>query len=126
MRKSIKIIIFLLLIFLIENLFYANINCTYADWAKPAENFINSADTNIRFTPSNLNEASSEIYNTLSSVGMIIAMVVGLILGIKYMMTSPGEKAQVMETILPYVIGCIIIFGAFGIWKILINTFYFT
>lgn len=126
MQNLIKIIILLLLIFLIENLFYANINCTYAGWAKPAEDFISSADKNIGFTRSDLNGASSEIYNTLTSVGMIIAMVVGLILGIKYMITSPGEKAQVMETLLPYIIGCIITFGAFGIWKILINTFYIT
>ena len=54
---------------------------------------------------------------------MIIAVVVGIVLGIKYMIAGADEKAEVKETLLPYIIGCVVTFGAFGIWRILINTF---
>ena len=53
---------------------------------------------------------------------MIITVVVGVILGIIYMMASAVDKAKVKETIIPYLIGSVVIFGAFGIWKIAINT----
>ena len=32
-----------------------------------------------------------------------------------------SKKAQIKENIIPYVIGCVIIFGAFGIWKIVLT-----
>ena len=36
---------------------------------------------------------------------------------------SASEKAQVKETLIPYVVGCVVVFGAFGIWKLVINIF---
>ena len=34
------------------------------------------------------------------------------------MLGSIEEKAQVKEALIPFIIGCIVVFGAFGIWKI--------
>ena len=33
------------------------------------------------------------------------------------MIGSIEEKAQVKESLIPFVIGCVVVFGAFGIWK---------
>ena len=52
---------------------------------------------------------------------MVIAVIVGIILGIKYMMASSEDKAQIKETLIPYVVSCVIMFGAFTIWKIVIT-----
>ena len=43
------------------------------------------------------------------------------ILGIKFMIGSAEEKAQIKDALIPFVIGCIVIFGAFGIWKIFVT-----
>lgn len=94
-----------------------------AGWFDGAQNFISSADSNITINSEKLNEPSSEVYNILTSFGMIIAVAVGIVLGIKYMIAGVDEKAEAKETLLPYIIGCIVTFGAFGIWRILINTF---
>ena len=37
------------------------------------------------------------------------------------MLGSMEEKAQIKEALIPFVIGCIVAFGAFGIWKIFIT-----
>ena len=37
------------------------------------------------------------------------------------MVGSVEEQAKIKETLIPYVIGCVIIFGAFGIWKLLVT-----
>ena len=58
-----------------------------------------------------------------SDLGIIIAILVGMFLGIKYMMGSIEEKAELKETLIAYVVGCIVIFGAFGIWKLVAELF---
>lgn len=101
-----------------------NYNTVYAaGWFDGAQDFIDSADSNITINSEKLNDPSSEVYNMLTSFGMIVALAVGIVLGIKYMIAGADEKAEVKETLLPYIIGCVVTFGAFGIWKILINTF---
>ena len=40
------------------------------------------------------------------------------------MLGSVDEKAQVKDAIVPFVIGCMVVFGAFGIWRIFINIGY--
>ena len=37
------------------------------------------------------------------------------------MIGSAEEKAQIKDALIPFVIGCIVIFGAFGIWKIFVT-----
>lgn len=43
---------------------------------------------------------------------------VGTIIGIQFMVASAEDKAKVKEALVPYVIGCAVIFGAFSIWKV--------
>ena len=61
------------------------------------------------------------IYNILFSLGVILSVIIAAALGIKFMMGSIEEKAEIKKAIIPYIIGCIVIFGAFGIWKLMIN-----
>ncbi|OKZ74602.1 MAG: hypothetical protein BHW00_04410 [Clostridium sp. 26_22] len=65
-----------------------------------------------------LQSASSDIYNILLVIGICVAIITISILGIKFMIGSIEEKAQVKEALVPFIIGCIVVFGAFGIWKI--------
>ncbi len=64
-----------------------------------------------------MKEQLNMIYNLLLALGIVIAVLIGAILGIKFMFGSLEEQAKIKETLIPYIIGCIIVFGAFGIWK---------
>ena len=88
-----------------------------------AQNFIESGGGTATVNNDKLKNASNSIYNLLSSIGMIISVVVGIVLGITFMMASAEDKAKVKEALIPYIVGCVVVFGAFGIWKIVINTF---
>ena len=68
-----------------------------------------------------LKETMSFIFNSLFVVGMILSVFVGGFLGIKYMTSSVEDKAEIKKTMLPFATGCIVIFGAYGIWKIVIT-----
>lgn len=52
------------------------------------------------------------IMGILQVVGVVIAVVVLIILGIKYMMGSASEKAEYKKTMIPYVVGAILIFAS--------------
>ncbi|MBP3256169.1 MAG: hypothetical protein J6M60_06780 [Clostridia bacterium] len=66
-------------------------------------------------------EFSSMVYNTLLTIGTIIAVIVGVILGVKIVTSGVEEKAQVKELLVPYFVGVVILFGAFGIWKLVVE-----
>lgn len=61
------------------------------------------------------------LYNSLLVIATIIAVIVGLVIAIQFMTGSVGERAKIKETLIPYIAGCIVIFGAFGIWKLVVN-----
>ena len=68
-------------------------------------------------------EMMSILYNSLLTLGVIITVAIGGVLGVKFMTSSAEDKAKVKESMIPYVIGSAVIFGAFTIWKIAINVF---
>ena len=98
----------------------ANDGATIDSTIDSANDFIKSGKGG-NINEQKLKDASNFLYNLLLGIGIIIAVIVGSILGIKYMVGSAAEKAEYKETLLIYLIGCIVIFGAFGIWKIVVN-----
>lgn len=88
-----------------------------------AKDFVNKgeSDSSNVFNQSKIKQASDVVYNILLAVGMVVAIVVGIILGIQFMMGGAEEQAQVKESLIPYGIGCVVVFGAFAIWKILVE-----
>ena len=61
------------------------------------------------------------IVKIVGTIGMIVAVVVLIALGIKYMMGSAEEKAEYKKTLLPYVIGAVLIFAASAIATMVYN-----
>ena len=57
----------------------------------------------------------NSILSIIRVVGIVIAVGVLMVLGIKYMMGSAEEKAEYKKTMLPYLIGAIILFAAVNI-----------
>ena len=63
----------------------------------------------------------NQIIGIITTVGVVVAVVVLLILGIKYMMGSASEKAEYKKTMIPYLVGAVLIFGASAITKVVIS-----
>lgn len=53
-----------------------------------------------------------QIIGIIQVVGSVAAVGVLVVLGIKYMMGSTEEKAEYKKTLVPYIIGAILIFAA--------------
>ncbi len=63
----------------------------------------------------------NKILGIIQVFGSIIAVGVLMVLGIKYMMGSAEEKAEYKKTMLPYLIGAIILFAAVNIANAVIS-----
>ncbi len=64
-----------------------------------------------------MKNTSNIIYNVLLTIAIGVAVIYASILGVKFMMGSTEDKAQLKESLIPFLIGCIIIFSSFAIWK---------
>lgn len=90
------------------------------DMIGDADKFLNSsAEPAIK--SSALQNFSNKFYNIFLTIGIVIAVIVGMVLGIKFMVGGAEEKANIKEVLVPYVVGCIVIFGAFAIWKLVVT-----
>ena len=70
-----------------------------------------------------LKETSNNIFNILLALGIVLSVIVGGILGIQLMWGGIEQQVKAKEMLMPYVAGCGVIFGAFGIWKLCVTIF---
>lgn len=52
------------------------------------------------------------IMGVVQVAGVVIAVIILMVLGIKYMMGSAEEKAEYKKTMIPYLVGAVLIFAA--------------
>lgn len=87
-----------------------------------ADDFLAKADgKDDVITQGKLQSFSQTFYNILLTIGIVVAVLAGLIIGIKFMEGGVEEKAEIKELLIPYLVGCIVVFGAFAIWKIAVT-----
>lgn len=126
-KRAIKIILTLIIIILVTanyNIVQAQErdNITIEDVTGGAKNFIQSGTSqNNPLDITGVQNVTDVLYNILLAVGIIVAVIVGLLIGIKYMTGSVAQKSETKQLLLPYIVGCVVIFGAFGIWKIVVE-----
>jgi len=111
-------------------LIFSIISCiifTSTVYASSPDDLITSADEFLKtgkddaISLDNLKTTSNYIYNTLLVIAVAVAVIVGAYLGIKFMLESAEDKAKIKESLIPFIVGCFVIFGAFGIWKIAVS-----
>lgn len=89
-------------LFVPQSLAIADIKTTMKDANTPVEG---GAEEGI-------GEVINIIIGLLQIAGTGIALIVITMCGIKYIIASPGEKADIKKQIIPIIIGCILLFGA--------------
>lgn len=117
-KKIFIILIASMLLFSFNNIVKAD---TLENIIKGGQNFVENGKGSDPLNSTSMQDLSGTIYNTLLAIGTIIAVIVGSILGIQFITGSVEQKAKIKDSLIPFVIGCVVIFGAFGIWKLVIT-----
>ena len=89
----------------------------------------NGVDPNIFETKAGTNAATAvkgfgnNILGMVSTGASVLAVIILIVLGIKYMMGSAEEKAEYKKTMIPYIVGAALIFGASVIANVVFEFF---
>lgn len=120
-KKIIRFIVILIIMFMINSFCYKIYAAdTVDDVMQGAQDFLDMGKGS-NIDKKELKTISDFIFNFLLAIAMIVAVIVGMILGVKFMTSSIDEKAKIKEALVPYVVSCVVIFGAFGIWKLAVT-----
>lgn len=120
-NKVIKIITLIFIVLIITNIICAITNKTQAlsdvtedlDFWKPTTSTSNDTGK--------LTERVNGIVGTVRTIGIIVSVASLSIIGIKYMLGSVEEKAQYKQTLLPWLIGAILVFAITTVPTIIYN-----
>ena len=116
MKKiCIKIFIIALLVIIFINNFSYGITTGFGE--------IDIKGTTTSIPTREVNSILNNIVNIVSLVGSGISVIALIVLGIKYMSGSLEERADYKKTLLPYIIGAIILFSGTLVPKILYDIF---
>lgn len=104
MKKRVRIFSIIMLIIITLSSFMATIS--YADLINPND-----------YNPNNINEEVPEkftnmvgmIATTIQTIGIVLAVIVIGLLGIKYMTGSVEEKADYKKSMIPFLVGTVLI-----------------
>lgn len=94
---------------------------TLDDMIADADSFVKTFGRVDKIDNNELADLSGTIYNIALQIGVAVAVLVGMALGIKFMMSGVDERADVKKALTVYIVGCVVIFGAFGIWKLVVE-----
>ena len=61
---------------------------------------------------SGISNVAGMIIGTLQVIGVAISIIILIVIGLKYMTGSIEEKAEYKKTMIPYLVGAVLIFGA--------------
>ena len=65
----------------------------------------------------------SQIIGIVTTIGSVVAVLVLVVLGVKYMMGSAEEKAEYKKTLMPYLVGAALIFAASALAQVVFKFF---
>ena len=63
----------------------------------------------------------SYIYSAITSLGIVLSVIILAILGVKYMLGSVDERASYKKSMMPYLIGAVLVFSASTIATVIYN-----
>ena len=113
MKKSIKVISTLLLAIMLVTSIAGTV------LAVDPNTVLNGLNGNGNVQTNDLTKVGENIVTMIQVVGIVIAVIVLLVIGIKYMMGSASEKAEYKKTMIPYIVGAVLIFAGTSLVRVI-------
>ena len=110
-KKISKIISVIMIIFMIATI------CLNVYAASTPDTFVNSISNVDKF-----DTFGGKLVGAIRAVGIIVSVAILIVLGVKYMMGSAEEKAEYKKSMIPYLIGALLVFTASTLTGIIYNT----
>ena len=125
MKNTIKLIFLLLIsVVLITNIpLYSNA-FSFSELLDSAKDFENAGGSGGAIEESGLQSISNSVSNILLTIALGVTVISAAVMGINFAIQSVEDKAKIKESMVPWMIGILVSFGAYGIWRITMGIFY--
>ncbi len=121
MKKTAKLVSILLLVAMVSMTLSTVVSARSTGTGIDAANIAGGLTGTTSGAQGDVVNIGNQLIGIITTVGVVVAVIVLLILGIKYMMGSASEKAEYKKTMIPYLVGAILIFGASAITKVVVG-----
>lgn len=116
MKRMLKIVSVLMIVMIVMVIF-SNTTLAAINWKSSIDTMANASDK------SSASQSAQNIVGSIIAVTRVIAVGIAIImlvvLAMKYMMAAPGDKADIKKHAVIYVVGAIVLFAAQGILGII-------
>ena len=113
MKKSIKVISTLLLAIMLVTSIAGTV------LAVDPNTVLNGLNGNGNVQTNDLTKVGNNIVTIIQVVGIVIAVIVLLVIGIKYIIGSAEQKAEYKKTMIPYIVGAVLIFAGTSLVRVI-------
>ena len=113
MNKTMKIVgvmLTIMLVFVMSTSVFAT-----ADWSTIS---VNAESTDLS---NKVGGVMGQALYIMQVVGMGVAVIMLIVLAIKYISAAPGDKAEIKKHAVVYIVGAVVLFGASGILALIRN-----
>ena len=122
MNKIKVIFIINIILFLIFPIYVYAEDRDLSEVFQVGEDFISEgSETDLNFIDDETVASVNDIGRFLTAVGLTILVCVTLIMGIKYMMATPNDKAKKKKRLIGLLIASFVIFFSYTIWSTIVN-----
>lgn len=123
MKKSLKILMILMI--LLVTIFTINVQALSIDSIiNTGKEWMDRGDDKPLVDDDKIIDAVLPVGQMLTAIGVAVLFGALIVLGIKYMIAEPDQKAKLKQQLVGLVVSGVVIFGAFTIWKTVYNFFY--
>jgi len=121
MQKAIKMINVLVVVVMILFTLSSVVMASSTEINQLLTNMDTNKNQTIQNDDGEIAKLGGQIASILTTIGIVVAVIVLLVLGIKYMIGSAQEKAEYKKTMIPYIIGAVLLLSASGIVRLLFS-----
>ena len=113
MKKTVKIISTLLLVVMLVTSIAGTV------FADSTTDVLDKLKGDGKVETSSLTTVGNNVVTIINVVGIVIAVIILLIIGIKYMIGSASEKAEYKKSMIPYIVGAVLIFAGTSLVRVI-------
>lgn len=116
-----KLLVLLVVVYVIISAFSNVKALTIQEMENKASNFISAGSKNQNIKYENVTAEFSDLGQILTMIGAGVMVAVTTYMGIKYLTAGPEAQAKLKVQLVGVVVSGMVIFGAYYIWKIVIE-----
>lgn len=122
-RKTAKIIVLILLSICLLFIMYSPVlasgtSLTGDQIQADAKTWLSTGASQNKINPHKVAAVLRPVANILLAIGSVLIVIVAVVMGIKYVSSTPDQKGQLKKQLIGLFVSAVILYGAYGIWAL--------